>query len=112
VPEDEVSLVQGLNHPDTPAGTFIYCRAWDIPPETGRLAGGERPPGEGRNDFGAVGYRGQCPRRGHGTHQDFFHLYALSHQPALRSGADRRDLDRDMDGCVLEVAEHVGTFRR
>jgi Raf kinase inhibitor-like YbhB/YbcL family protein len=112
VPEDEVALALILNHPDTPPGTFTHRRAWDIAPETGRLAGGERPPCVGRNDHGAVGYRGPCPPGGHGTHRYFFHRYARGRQPARCSRADRRDLVRDMDGGVLEVAERVGTFRR
>jgi Raf kinase inhibitor-like YbhB/YbcL family protein len=112
VPEDAVSLALILNDPDAPAGTFTYWLAWDIAPETGRLAEDERPPREGRNDLGAVGYQGPCPPCGHGTHRYFFPLYALGRQSALRSGADRRDLDRAVDGCVVEVAELVGTFRR
>jgi Raf kinase inhibitor-like YbhB/YbcL family protein len=112
VPEDAVSLALIVNDPDARADRFTPWLAWDIAPQTGRPAEGKHAPRKGRNDFGAVGYPGPGPRRGHRTHRHFLHLYALGRQPAHRSRVDRRDLKRDMDGCVVEVAELVGILRR
>ena len=80
--------------------------------EDRRLAEGERAPREGRNDFREVGYRGPCPPRGHGSHRYFFRLYALASEPAVPSGASRRELERAIADNVLAVAELVGTYER
>src|SRR5439155_1221624 len=55
-----------VDDPDAPGGTFTHWLAWGLPPEAGRLGKGEVPPSQGRNGFGAVGYRGPCPPSGHG----------------------------------------------
>jgi Raf kinase inhibitor-like YbhB/YbcL family protein len=112
VPAEAVSLALIVDDPDAPGGTFTHWLAWGIDPASGRLAEAERPPGEGRNDFGQLGYRGPCPPAGHGAHRYFFRLYALDRELAVRSGRGRRDLERAMKGCVLDVAELVGTYRR
>ena len=65
-----------------------------------RLAEAEAPPGEGRNEGS------------HGAHRYSFRLYALDGELAVGSDLGRRDLERAMKGCVLEVAEPVGTCRR
>jgi phosphatidylethanolamine-binding protein (PEBP) family uncharacterized protein len=72
----------------------------------------EAPPGEGRNDFGQLGCRGPCPPGSHGAQRYSFRLYALDRGLVVGSGVGRRDLERAMKGCVLEVAEPVGTCRR
>jgi Raf kinase inhibitor-like YbhB/YbcL family protein len=112
VPGEAVSLALIVDDPDAPGGTFTHWLAWGIDPSHGQLAPGERPPGEGRNDFGVVGYRGPCPPRGHGPHRYRFRLYALSTPLAVRSGAGRRDLERAAGGNILEVAELLGTYQR
>jgi Raf kinase inhibitor-like YbhB/YbcL family protein len=112
VPGDEVSLALIVDVPDAPAGTFTRWLAWGIDSDTGRLAEGERAPGQGGKDFGEVGYRGPCPLRGHGAHQYFFRLYALARSWRCLSGDSRRDLERVSDGRGLAVSELVGTYRR
>lgn len=112
MPEDAVSLALIVDDPDAPVGTFTHWLAWGINPEDRRLAEGERAPREGRNDFREVGYRGPCPPRGHGSHRYFFRLYALASEPAVPSGASRRELERAIADNVLAVAELVGTYER
>ena len=112
MPGEAVSLALIVDDPDAPGGTFTHWLAWGIDPSRGQLAEGERPPGEGRNDFGVVGYRGPCPPRGHGAHRYRFRLYALSTPLAVRSGVGRRDLERAVGGNILEVAELFGTYQR
>ena len=63
LPASTRSLALIVDDPDAPRGTFTHWLAWGIDPVAGGLAEGERPPREGRNDFGAVGYRGPCPPR-------------------------------------------------
>jgi phosphatidylethanolamine-binding protein (PEBP) family uncharacterized protein len=87
-----------------------------IAPETRRLAEGQHPPTEGRNDFrqrGWRGWRGPCPPRGHGPHRYVFRLVALDATlEDLAAGADARDVDAAVSGHVLAAAELVGTFER
>jgi phosphatidylethanolamine-binding protein (PEBP) family uncharacterized protein len=61
-PASTRSLALLVDDPDAPRGT--HWLAWGIDPVAGGRAEGERPPREGRNDFGTVGYRGPCPPRG------------------------------------------------
>ena len=112
VPADALSLALIVDDPDAPVGTFTHWLAWGISPDDGGLAEGERAPGEGRNDFREIGYRGPCPPRGHGPHRYFFRLYALAREPAVSSGASRREFERALKDNVLAVAELVGTYER
>jgi phosphatidylethanolamine-binding protein (PEBP) family uncharacterized protein len=68
--------------------------------------------GARRNDFGITGYRGSCPPRGHGRHRYSFRLYALDSDLGLRAGADKRDLERALEGHTLAVVELVGSYER
>jgi len=112
VPADAVSLALIVDDPDAPAGTFTHWLAWGINPDDGGLAEGECAPREGRNDLREIGYRGPCPPRGHGSHRYCFRLYALAREPAVCSGASRRELERALKDNVLAVAELVGTYER
>jgi len=93
-------------------GTFTHWLAWGIDPGGGGLAEGERPPREGRNDFGTVGYRGPCPPRGHGPHRYRFRLHALDAELDAAGGDTRDRLEAALARHVLTVAELVGRFER
>jgi Phosphatidylethanolamine-binding protein len=47
--------------------------------------------------------------RGHGRHRYSFRLYALNSDPALPSGAGKRELERALEGHTLAAAELIGT---
>lgn len=95
---------------DTDAG-FTHWTAWDIPPRSRGLASGQRPPKQGRNDFGRVGYGGPCPPTG--THHYVFVVYALAKPLTIPTGAaDARFLTALRAAHVLAQAKLVGTFRR
>jgi Raf kinase inhibitor-like YbhB/YbcL family protein len=106
------SLALILDDPDAPGGRFIHWLAWGISPDTGGLAEGEAAPLEGRNDFGAAGYRGPCPPRGHGPHRYRFQLHAVAEDLRLASGAGVQELERALTAKDLAVAELVGTYER
>ena len=101
-----------VDDPDAPGGTFTHWLAWGLPPEAGRLGKGEVPPSQGRNGFGAVGYRGPCPPSGHGPHRYVFRLYALDGELELAPGAEREELEPLLAEHGLGVAELVGTYER
>jgi Raf kinase inhibitor-like YbhB/YbcL family protein len=77
----------------------------------GGLEEGEAAPGEGRNDFGAPGYRGPCPPPVK-PHRYVFTLYALDAEPALGPSDRRLSFDRVIEGHVLATAELVGLYAR
>jgi Raf kinase inhibitor-like YbhB/YbcL family protein len=62
--------------------------------------------------FGTSGYRGPCPPPGHGRHRYFFRLYALDADFDLAPGADKRELERALEGHTLAAAELSGTYQR
>ena len=109
-PEGTRSLALVVDDPDAPVGTFIHWLAWGIDPAQGGLDEGHAAPREGRNGFGTVGYAGPCPP--HGRHRYFFRLHALDVELDLEPGADRDELDRALEGHVLESAELMGTYER
>jgi Raf kinase inhibitor-like YbhB/YbcL family protein len=112
VPAATLSLALVVDDPDAPAGTFTHWLAWGIDPGAGRLGEGAHPPFEGRNDFGTVGYRGPCPPPGHGPHRYCFRLNALESELGLGAGANREELERLLEGQLLESAELVGSYGR
>src|SRR6266508_1904857 len=57
-PPETQSLALVVDDPDAPGGTFTHWLAWGFDAATSELAEGEAAPTEGRNDFGANGYRG------------------------------------------------------
>jgi hypothetical protein len=112
VPSGARSLALIVDDPDAPGGTFTHWIAWGLDPRAAGLAEGETVSIEGRNDFGAVGYRGPCPPPGHGAHRYYFRLFALDAELDLASGSTRQDLERTIGTQVLAVAELMGTYER
>ena len=112
LPEGTRSVALICDDPDAPSGTFTHWVAWGLDPAAGGLAEGESAPAEGRGGFGTAGYRGPCPPPGHGPHRYFFRLFALDAVPGVKPGAGRDELERALEGHVLESAELVGTYER
>ncbi len=106
------SLALIVEDPDAPGRTFTHWLAWGIDPARGSLGEGERAPREGRNDFGAPGWRGPCPPLGHGPHRYVFRLLALDAELDLPAGAGRPQLERALEGHVLAEATLVGVYER
>jgi Raf kinase inhibitor-like YbhB/YbcL family protein len=111
-PEGTLSLSLVVDDPDAPGGTFTHWLAWGIDPAAGVLDEGERPPQEGKNDFGKTGYGGPCPPPGHGVHHYSFRLAALDSELELPAGAGKPELEQAFAGHVLILAELVGTYER
>lgn len=110
------SLALIVDDPDAPSGTFVHWVLYRIPPTLTGLD--EHLPNEkslpdgmlqGMNGFNEIGYGGPQPPSG--THRYFFRLYALGNEPDLAPGASRQDLDRAMQGHILEKSEIFGAYR-
>jgi Raf kinase inhibitor-like YbhB/YbcL family protein len=106
-----VSLALCLDDPDAGRYPFTHWLAWGLPAAAGGIGEGEAAPAEGRNDFGAPGYRGPCPPPGK-LHRYLFRLYALDAELELRPADRRLSFDAALEGHVLETAELTGTYGR
>jgi Raf kinase inhibitor-like YbhB/YbcL family protein len=110
-PAGTASLALCVNDPDAGRYPFTHWLAWGLPAAAGGLGEGQAAPAEGRNDFGASGYRGPCPPPGK-PHRYVFRLLALDAEPAL-GGSDRRlSFDQAVEGRVLAEAELTGHYAR
>jgi Raf kinase inhibitor-like YbhB/YbcL family protein len=98
--------------PAAPKRTFVHWVVYDIPASVTELGEGDAalPDGarEGRNDGGGVGYMGPCPPIG--RHRYFFKLYALDTVLGDLGTPSKADLERAMEGHVIERAQLVGTY--
>lgn len=120
--------IQGLNatslaviveDPDAPSGTFTHWLIWNIPPvETIPKAIAKnatiREPFsavQGINDFGEIGYAGPCPPPGK-PHRYFFRVFGLDSMLDLPAGSSVNDLEKAMQGHVLQKGEAVATYAR
>ncbi len=118
-PSGTKSFVVIVDDPDAPMGTFNHWVIYDIPASVNELAENiprvsTLPDGakQGVNSFRRIGYGGPCPPPGP-AHRYYFYLYALD-IPAtgLGPGATKRDVERKIQGHILEKAETMGRYGR
>ncbi len=117
VPAGAKSLALIADDPDAPMGTWVHWVAWNIPPNARGLEEGvpkqdSLPNGmkQGTTDFRSIGYGGPCPPSG--THRYFFKLYALDTSLNLPPGATKKDLEKAMQGHLLQQVELMGKYAR
>jgi len=66
---------------------------------------------QGRNSFGDVGYSAPCPPQG--AKRDYrFRVFGLSEELDLEGGATGRDLERAMEGKILQFGEAIVVYER
>lgn len=120
VPGGAESFAIVVDDPDAPGGVFDHWVIWNIPsnkkpisegvPQSATVEelGGAK---QGKNGFGETGYRGPCPPGGP-AHRYRFKLYALDMELDMESGLKKADLEREMEGHVVEQCEIVGEYSR
>jgi len=121
VPQGTKSLVLIVDDPDAPdprapKTIWVHWVVFNIPPSAVGLPEAVKkdalPPGalQGLNDWGRAGYGGPCPPVG--RHRYFHKLYALD-TPLQGLGTPRKaDVERAMEGHVLEHTELIGTYQK
>lgn len=109
IPKEAKSLVLIVDDPDASSGMWVHWVAYDIP-VTGRIDEGSAPGKQGTNSSGDKAYDG--PRPPSGTHRYFFKVYALDTALNLKEGAKKQDLEKVMQGHILEKAELMGLYKR
>ena len=121
LPEETKSLALIVDDPDAPDPaapkmTWVHWVLYNIPPDATGLDEGVRtrdlPSGtnEGLNDWKRTGYGGPCPPIG--RHRYFHKLYALDVILPDLGKTTKKDLEKAMEGHILEKAELTGTYQR
>lgn len=102
--------------PKAPKMTWVHWVLFNIPADIRELPEGvsssQLPKGtlEGRNDFRKTTYGGPCPPIG--RHRYFFKLYALSKEVRGLDKPTKQQLEKAMEGAVLEKAQLMGTYEK
>lgn len=117
-PGETASFALIWEDPDGPGGTFTHWLLSDIPVTKNTLSEGvqtgatlPRGGGQGRNDFGDVGYGGPCPPMG-STHRYYFRLYALDQELGLPPGASRHQVLQAVEEHAVAPAGLMGRYGR
>ena len=111
VPVAARSLALIMDDPDAPRGLFTHWIVFGLDPKTADIAedqAPEPPARQGQNSWGEAKYGG--PRPPSGEHRYFFRLYALDTNVDLPDGSSRAELERAMQGHVVETAELMGRY--
>lgn len=127
VPPNAKSLALIVDDPDAPMGTWTHWTVWNIDPSTKKIEENNIPSSalntalpresksfmaanEGLTSFGKRGYGGPCPPPG--THRYFFKLFALETTLSLSSEASKQELEKAIEGHVVDQAELIGLYSR
>jgi hypothetical protein len=109
IPEDAKSLALVIRDPDAPGRTWIHWVVYNIP-VTLEIAENSVPGKQGMNDFGRREYGGPCPPSG--THRYMFELYALDANLSLEEGKSCDELEKALQGHILDKAQFVCLYER
>ncbi|MBI2134630.1 YbhB/YbcL family Raf kinase inhibitor-like protein [Candidatus Woesearchaeota archaeon] len=115
-PKSAKSLALIMDDPDVPrnirpSGLWVHWVVWNIPVNTKKMPKGNEPEGVGGNsDFRRTGYGGPCPPDR--EHRYFFKLYALDTELDLEKGSTKAELEKAMQGHIIEKAELIGLYQR
>ncbi|HLC84938.1 MAG TPA: YbhB/YbcL family Raf kinase inhibitor-like protein [Candidatus Nanoarchaeia archaeon] len=112
VPKNAKSLVLINDDPDAPVGTWDHWIVFNIAPSTTIIAEDSVPQGaiQAKNSWKRSDYGGPCPPSG--THRYFFKLYALDTTLSLASSATKHDVEKAMQGHIIQKAELVGLYSK
>ena len=116
VPENAKTLVLIMDDPDVPPSVrqdqmFDHWVVFNIPPDIENIDEGNEPPGTaGIGTSGQTGYYGPCPPDR--EHRYFFKLYALDTKLGLSEEADKKAVEKAMDGHIIEKHVLMGRYER
>ena len=107
IPEGTESLALIMDDPDAMGAVgkvWVHWVVWNINPDTKRFSDAL----EGMTDFGEVGYGGPAPPDKRHTY--VFKLYALDTKLDLSNESTKADLEKAMEGHIIEQATLTGTY--
>ena len=108
VTEGTKSLALIMDDPDAMGAVgkiWVHWVVWNIDPTTTEL---ENLTEEGMTDFGEVGYGGPAPPDKRHTY--VFKLYALDSVFDLSSESSKADVEKAMEGHIIEQTQLTGTY--
>ena len=108
IPEGTKSLALIMDDPDAMGAVgkvWVHWVVWNIDPTTTEL---ENLTTEGMTDFGEVGYGGPAPPDKRHTY--VFKLYALDSKLELASESTKDDIEKAMEGHILDQTTLTGTY--
>ena len=85
---------------------WVHWVVWNIEPDVWEYGPGDAA--EGITDFGEVGYGGPAPPDKRHTY--VFKLYALNIKLDLPSESTKADVEKAMEGYILDQATLTGTY--
>lgn len=121
IPAETRSLALVVDDPDAPdpaapKRTWVHWVLYNLPPDANGLPmavkHGDLPRGtqEGLNDWKRKGYGGPCPPIG--RHRYFHKLYALNTILSELRNPTKSDLEKAMQGHVIQEAQLLGLYER
>ena len=111
VPEGTESLTLIMDDPDAmePAGkVWVHWVIWNFTCFADGKPDFSRPTKQGMTDFGEVGYGGPAPPDKRHTY--VFKLYALDTDLDLPDKSTKADVEKAMEGHIIEQATLTGTY--
>ena len=113
IPEGTKSLALIMDDPDAMGAVgkvWVHWVVWNIDPTREFITGNPQESKfvEGMTDFGEVGYGGPAPPDK--THTYVFKLYALDTELDLPQKSTKADVEKAMEGHIIEQAQLTGTY--
>ena len=108
IPEETKSLTLIMDDPDAMGAVgkvWVHWIVWNIDPTVTESL---QDATEGMTDFGEVGYGGPAPPDKRHTY--VFKLYALDCELDLPNESTKTDLEKAMEGHIIEQATLTGTY--
>jgi len=109
IPPEAESLALIVDDPDAAIGVWVHWIVFDMP-VIDKIEENSIPGKQGANNAGGLNYHGPCPPSG--THRYFFKIFALDTMLNLKEGISKGQLEKTMQGHILDKAELVGLYRR
>ena len=107
IPEGTKSLALIMDDPDAMGAVgkvWVHWVIWNINPDTKRFNDAL----EGMTDFGEQGYGGPAPPDKRHTY--VFKLYALDSMLEIPNESSKADVEKAMEGHIIEQTQLTGTY--
>ena len=114
VPQGTESFVLIFEDVDATPKPWTHWMVFNIPAVTQNFEEGKIPLGgvEGLANNHSFGYEGPCPRYFQGTHHYWLRIYALDTMLDLPAASEREDVEKAMEGHIVDKAELLGLCTR
>jgi Raf kinase inhibitor-like YbhB/YbcL family protein len=111
IPKGTMSLALIMDDPDAMGAVgkvWVHWVMWNIRSNTAAIGNDSANGTEGMTDFGDVGYGG--PARPDKRHTYVLKLYALNNTLDLPKESTKAEVEKAMEGHILEQATLTGTY--